>query len=94
LSEIRTLRIEVGGYVQGVGYRMFTKRLADKLGVKGWVRNLPDGNVEVMAQFQNEAVENQFINGLREGPMMSEVTEVRTSTVNNPHKFKDFEITF
>ena len=43
-------RYLIRGHVQGVGYRYFTQRIAVRLGVRGWVRNRLDGDVEVHAQ--------------------------------------------
>jgi len=43
-------RYLVEGMVQGVGFRLFTWHLASRLGVSGWVRNLPDGRVEVVSE--------------------------------------------
>jgi acylphosphatase len=52
------------GAVQGVGFRFTTKSLANQNNVKGWVRNLPDGRVEVLAQSQDKNLSN-FINELK-----------------------------
>jgi len=45
---IHCLRIIVSGRVQGVGFRYYTKIEADRFGITGWVRNLPDGKVETL----------------------------------------------
>ena len=46
---LKPLRVQISGRVQGVGFRMWTRDLAAELGFSGWVRNLPNGDVE--AQF-------------------------------------------
>jgi len=66
------LRIVVSGSVQGVGFRAFTRMTAERLGIAGWVRNLPGGQVEVLARVP--AVRKAaFLAQLRQGPRMSKV---------------------
>ncbi|HHC09550.1 MAG TPA: acylphosphatase [Actinobacteria bacterium] len=65
----------VGGRVQGVGFRWFAKRVADELGVAGWVRNLPDGRVAFHAEGPDDQVA-AFVARLRRGPAAATVTEV------------------
>ena len=60
-------RYVVGGRVQGVGFRWFTERTAARLGLAGWVRNLPDGRVEAEAQGALESL-TAFESALRQGP--------------------------
>lgn len=66
------LRIIVRGRVQGVGFRYFTQREAQRLGISGWVRNLPTGEVEVLADLPPGA-RSRFLAALRQGPPASEV---------------------
>src|SRR4051812_14423057 len=56
-SMLTARRFVVRGRVQGVGFRFFVERAARLEGLRGWVRNLPDGRVEVRAEGDNEAVE-------------------------------------
>ena len=60
-------RILIDGYVQGVGYREFTRRAALRLNVSGWVRNRPDGAVEALIRGPPAAVE-ALIAEMRKGP--------------------------
>ena len=65
----------VRGRVQGVGFRASTVFEARSLGLRGWVKNLPDGNVEVLAMGDDAAVE-ALIAWLRQGPRGARVTGV------------------
>ena len=69
----RACRIVVSGRVQGVGFRWFTRRAAQELGLAGRVRNLPDGRVEVEAAGGPERLEDLRAR-LRQGPPGARVT--------------------
>ena len=84
-------RVRVSGRVQGVGFRFFAERAAREAGVKGWVRNLPDGTVESAVEGAEDAVD-RYLALLREGPRMGRVTELRVEeTVWSG--FESFDIT-
>ena len=76
----------VSGRVQGVGFRWFAIRLAQKLGVVGWVRNLPDGRVEVVGKAPAETLA-ELEKGLRAGARMARVEGVEKSDI--PHEEVD-----
>ena len=86
-----TRQYRIRGRVQGVGYRYFTLRVAQRLGVRGWVRNLPDGDVEVYAEASIETL-REFRSQLERGPSFSDVHEVeeKAAAVNEP--YTTFEI--
>jgi len=65
----------IRGDVQGVGYRYFTKGVAERLGVKGFVRNLHTGEVEVVAEADDVTL-NLFKVELERGPRMARVTGI------------------
>lgn len=65
----------IRGKVQGVWFRAWTKDLAASLGLRGWVRNLPDGNVETLAQGDMETLK-RFHESLHEGPPLARVSEI------------------
>jgi acylphosphatase len=71
-----TRRFVVLGKVQGVYFRHSTRLEAERLGVRGVARNLPDGSVEVIAQGAAEAVENLH-RWLQRGPKNARVATVR-----------------
>jgi acylphosphatase len=72
---IRAKHYLVRGRVQGVGFRWFVQRAAERLGIVGQVRNLPSGEVEVRAQAE-ESILNLFKRELRNGPPSAQVGEV------------------
>ncbi|HEV8376419.1 MAG TPA: acylphosphatase [Candidatus Polarisedimenticolia bacterium] len=86
---VRRYRIE--GRVQGVGYRYFTRRTARRLGIKGLVRNLPDGTVEAIAEGSAEALE-AMEHWLRAGPPGSRVDGVKTTEETRLVEDEDFVI--
>ena len=71
----RAIEATVSGHVQGVGFRWFVRREASGLGVSGWVANLPDGSVQVVAEGPAAAVE-ALVDALREGPAGAWVRDV------------------
>jgi acylphosphatase len=74
-EERQTKRYFVSGMVQGVGFRMFVAREADKLGISGYTRNLFDGRVEVLAHGTAAQLE-QLKAALKRGPRLSSVSGV------------------
>ncbi|MEX2457120.1 MAG: acylphosphatase, partial [Balneolaceae bacterium] len=58
----------IKGRVQGVGFRYFTKKNAESLGVQGWVKNLSNGDVETVIQGEEEQVK-EMVNYLKSGPV-------------------------
>jgi acylphosphatase len=76
-------RFLVRGRVQGVGFRWFVVRLAERLDLAGLVRNLPDGAVEVMAEGGTASLA-ELEQALRQGPRMARVDAVDKSDV--PHE--------
>ena len=73
-------RFLVQGRVQGVGYRYFVQREADARGVTGFVRNLPDGSVEVVAE-ADEPVIAELEAQLRRGPSFARVSSVERAAI-------------
>jgi acylphosphatase len=87
----RSVRVRIGGRVQGVGYRYFAVRAADACGVTGFVRNLDDGSVEVKARGDREAVES-FLDTLRVGPRTCRVLEFDVLEFEDPEAFHGFGV--
>jgi acylphosphatase len=82
-------RLLVSGRVQRVGYRDWTVRNARELGVTGWVRNLSDGRVEVLADGDEVAL-GKLIDALRSGPRLAEVEHVEALSVTEEKAVKGF----
>lgn len=83
----------VYGQVQGVGFRYFAKRVAEKLNIKGNVKNLPDGTVQILAQGDEETL-RRFLEIIRKGPPFSSVIKITVTGRENPTHFQAFEIGF
>lgn len=73
----------ISGKVQRVGYRDWAVRRAQALGITGWVRNLADGRVEIVAMGEDEAVA-EMVEAARAGPPMAEVRDVQALTIPPP----------
>ena len=86
-------RLLVGGRVQGVGFRYFTIRLAEDYGINGYVRNLPDGQVEIVAEGEKQSVDG-FIEKASKGPWSARVTEVKTFIETPEGQFESFGVRY
>ncbi|MEE9229832.1 MAG: acylphosphatase [Acidobacteriota bacterium] len=82
----------MSGVVQGVGFRYFTYEAARALGLRGFVRNLPDGTVEAWTEGNIEAIE-QMRARLERGPASSKVTGVSAEPVEPTGSYTHFKIT-
>ena len=81
----------VSGEVQGVGFRFFTQRVAARHQVVGYVRNLPDGRVEVHAEGTPEGVEG-FKHDLAAGPQYARVEQVEEVSVDPTGRYPTYRI--
>jgi acylphosphatase len=81
----------VNGHVQGVGFRYFVQDNAHPLGLKGWVRNRWDGNVEVMAEGERHALD-KLLAAIHRGPPTSVVMGVKTDWQPATGVYNDFRI--
>jgi acylphosphatase len=85
--------VYISGIVQGVFFRANTKRVADRLGVKGWVRNLIDGRVEAVFEGDKEAV-NKIIEWCKTGPPLARVDNVEVHWEPYKGEFEEFSIRY
>ncbi len=86
-------RIFVSGRVQGVFYRDNTRRWASSEGLKGWVRNLPDGRVEALVEGDQESIQT-LIGQMREGPPLARIDNIEVEWEEFKGEFSDFRITW
>ena len=90
--EVRA-HVFIEGKVQGVFFRSETKRMADNLDLKGWVRNLPDNKVEAVFEGRGEKVDT-MIEFCKIGPMEARVTNFTLVWESFVGEFKDFQILY
>lgn len=86
-----TLHVIVRGRVQGVGFRVHTRAAAQRHGCKGWVRNLPDGRVEVYAQADEDAL-TELLTEISQGPPWSHVAHIDAQWDTCEVEYQDFRI--
>lgn len=86
-------QVVVHGLVQGVNFRAGTKEEAQRLGVGGWVRNLPDGAVEAVFEGEKKKVE-EIVAWCHKGPPGARVTKVDFAWSPSKGEFKKFEIRY
>lgn len=90
---MKTIKLEVYGLVQGVGFRFMTKKLADELGVKGIVMNRNDGSVYIEAQADPMTLQH-FISQVKLSPSPSgRVDDVHIAEIDHA-PYKDFSVTY
>ena len=78
---MRTVHLIIKGKVQGVYYRASARDVANELGVTGWIKNMPDGNVEALVSGNGERV-MKFVEWCRKGPKNAEVIDVEINDSN------------
>ena len=85
-------RFVITGRVQGVGFRYYTQDAALREGVTGWVRNLPDGRVEALAEGEAEAV-TRLERAVRSGPRGARVDRVYVDVEEPTGAYGTFSVT-
>jgi acylphosphatase len=88
---IKRYHLLIKGRVQGVGYRMSTQIAAQKIGLTGWVRNLSDGQVEIVAEGHLIQLK-QFVDWAWQGPRFAEVLDIKINEQPVSGEFETFEI--
>ncbi len=82
--------LQIYGRVQGVGFRYYTQKKAEELGIKGFVKNRPDGSVYVEAEGEEAALET-FVSWCETGPPWAHVRQVEKQDIP-PRGYNHFEI--
>ncbi len=90
---MKTYKVIFKGRVQGVFFRAYTEEFAKELGIKGWVKNLPDGNVEALLQGEEEKIE-ELIRKLKEEHPYAKVKEVLKFPQETKEIFDKFFISY
>ena len=90
-----THRVHVfySGRVQGVGFRYEAESVAHRLGLKGWVKNLQDGRVELLCEGSREQIE-QILSEIQEGTLGRHIKKVDCVWEAPTNEYKDFSVEF
>lgn len=83
----------VKGRVQGVGFRYFVYDTAKRMNMRGYVRNLYSGEVEVEAECEDDNVLKEFLQILRCGSSLARVTDIDETWFDEMKRYKEFGIT-
>ena len=87
----KTLQVFYEGRVQGVGFRYTARRIAAGFDVAGYVRNLADGRVELLASGEAEEVD-AFLEALRESELAGHIDQAAVDDIAKPSGLRGFEI--
>lgn len=90
MNNLRSVHLLVKGKVQGVFFRATAQEMAELLQLKGWVKNTPAGEVEIMAYGERERVQ-KFIDWCKKGPPRAVVTKVQVSEMEE-YSYDSFQV--
>ncbi|MCX8093574.1 MAG: acylphosphatase [Candidatus Goldbacteria bacterium] len=93
MDKIKGYHLLVKGHVQRVGYRSYCREKANKLGLKGYVMNLPDGDVEIEVYGDTEKIK-EFISEITRKDMSFYVFHITLEELTEEKNYKDFSIRF
>jgi acylphosphatase len=88
---MKRVHVFYSGNVQGVGFRYTVQDIAVKLGVCGWVKNLEDGRVEIVAEAEEKNL-NEFLDKILKGPLGRYIKDVGLTWEKPAKEFNDFDI--
>jgi acylphosphatase len=90
-SDLQRARVRVSGQVQGVFFRDSTRRKAEELGLAGWVKNVPDGQVEALFEGPSRKV-REMVRWCEEGPQRASVENVDTNFESASGDLEGFQV--
>lgn len=90
---MKRIHLIIHGRVQGVFFRDYVRKEADKLGAVGFVRNLPDGTVEVIAEGAEDKLK-KLSDACKRGSFLAKVEKVEEKTEAATNEFEEFEMRF
>jgi acylphosphatase len=90
---MKRIRVIISGRVQGVFFRHNTKKVADKLNIKGWVKNNLDDTVEAVFEGENDSVD-RIVEWCQKGPIGAKVEKVDVKEEKYRNEFKNFSIVY
>ena len=90
MSQVRA-EVRITGRVQGVWFRQSTKQMADKYGVNGWVRNLPDGSVTAVIEGEQRNVQ-ALVDWCNYGPELARVEDLQVEWKSATGEFSSFRV--
>lgn len=93
MNEKVRAHLHISGLVQGVFLRDSAREKAEELEITGWVKNLPDGRVEIMAEGEKEKVD-KFIEWAGEGPSTARIDDLEVEWEEYVGKFNSFEVRY
>lgn len=89
----KRVHVFYSGLVQGVGFRYTAQDIAMSLGITGWVKNLEDGRVEIVAEGKEEGIK-EFLDRLAKGQLRQYIKDIESSWEKPTGEFDDFDIRF
>lgn len=93
MSTPKRVHLSIAGRVQGVGFRYSAVHQAQRLGLRGWVRNTRDGRVETVAEGDAAAVD-AYVTWCRRGPSLARVTDCRATVQRASGEFRSFDVRY
>ena len=90
-KKVMFAHIIISGFVQGIGYRQFAKKIAQKENLKGWVKNIPNGRVEIGIAGPKEKIDKTLVS-FKKGSFLSEVKDIKIEWEEKEPDFNSFEI--